>query len=536
MAEERVEYVSKRLSHLKDERQPWEPLWDKAAEMCAVNAKIYTKDSRGRIIQNVFDSTGINAKTTFVASMKSLLVPSNSRYQRLRPSNPVFEDNDAAARFCEYMNTLIFRSRYAPHSQFSAESDMLLDQMAIFGWSPFLAEDDAGRGLIYRTIPCAETYIDVNRQNRIDTVYREYEMSGRQVLKEFGRRISAKTAERAEKYPDKKIRLLHAVEPREDREPGKADYKGMPIASYHVNLDDKELIYESGYQMMPYQVPRYRNVVGSAYSMSPALDAFYEMLTGNEMGKTILRTGQLQSNPALLTIGNLAGASRLGTPGAVVPGGVDAQGRPLAVPMQYGNNLSISLEMQNQVRQTIERAFLVQAFQALSMNQNPNMTATQVEEIKAEQALLLAPMSEKIGNEWLNGLSLVEINAFRNYGWLDEVPEELMYEGSIAIEYESPAVHMQEAGAILGLYKTIESAISMSQVDPAVLDIIDFQKAGRKIADYYGVAKDVIRTPEQAQAIGEVRAQQQQAAALLNAAPVLTQSMKNVGIGVGNGV
>lgn len=535
MGDSRVEYVTKRFSHLKDERLPWEPLWNKAAELCAVDSKIYTKDSRGRIVQNVFDSTGINAKSTFISSMKSLLVPSNSKYQRLRVSNPALADNDAVNRFLEYMTDLIFRARYAPNSQFSAQADNMFDQMAIYGWSPFLAEDNAGRGLVYRTIPVSDTYIATNRFDVVDTVYRSYEMTGRQVLKEFGRKASSKLIERAERNPDKKIRLLHCVEPREDRKPGVKDYQGMPIVSYHVNLDDKELIYESGYQVMPYQVPRYRNVVGSPYAMSPALEAFYDLLTINEMGKTILRTGQLQSNPPVLTVANLINAARAGSPGAIIPGGVDSQGRPLAMSMQYGNNLAISLEMQNKVRETIQWSFLVPAFQALSMNQSPNMTATQVEEIKAEQAMMLAPMSEKIGMEWLNGLSMVEINAFRNYGWLDGIPEELMYDGSIAIEYESPAVHMQEASSILGLYKTIESAISMAQVDPGVLDIIDFPKAGRKIADYYGVDSEIIRTPEQAAAIGEARAQQQQAQALLQAAPVLTQSMKNVGIGAANG-
>lgn len=58
------------------------------------------------------------------------------------------------------------------------------------------------------------------------------------------------------------------------------------------------------------------------------------------------------------------------------------------------------------------------------------------------------------------------------YGMLDDVPDELMYEGSIAIQFESPAVHMQQSGAIVGLYKTMEAAAAMAQSNPDVLKVL----------------------------------------------------------------
>ena len=230
------------------------------------------------------------------------------------------------------------------------------------------------------------------------------------------------------------------------------------------------------------------------------------MLTANEMGKTILRTGQLQANPPILTSMGLIDANKLGSAGAVIRGGLDSQGKPAAVSMQYGNNLSITVEMQREVRAAIERAFLVPLFQSLT--QTKQMTATEVEKREMEKSMLLAPMCERIAAEWLSGNIERELDILGMYGMLDDVPDELMYEGSIAIQFESPAVHMQQSGAIVGLYKTMEAAAAMAQSNPDVLKVFDMEAALRKIADYYGVGSDVVKTADDMAAIQQQEALQ----------------------------
>ena len=55
---------------------------------------------------------------------------------------------------------------------------------------------------------------------------------------------------------------------------------------------------------------------------------------------------------------------------------------------------------------------------------------------------------------------------------------------------------MQDANSIMGLYKTIEAAVSLAQSNPQVLDIFDMENALRKIADYHGIDSDIVRTKE----------------------------------------
>lgn len=534
MSKALVEYVIKRFNSLEEKRRPWEPVWDKAAELCSVNSKIYIKDAKDRIIQRSFDGTARNALNTFSAALKSVLVPTNTIWHRLKATRPEIGENDTVKRYLEYVNNLLFKVRYAPDSRFTSESTIQLNQMGIYGQAAWLVEDNVGRGISYRSIPMAEVYCDVNKDNVVDVVYRKYELTARQALQEFGAKASQKIKDKADTNPEFKFTFLHAVEPRKDRDVKKKDFRGMAFASYHIDLDNHELLYEGGYRVNPYMVPHYMSIAGSAYGSSPALQALPDILSINEIQKTTLRAAQLQTNPTIFVGKDIKDASRIGQPGAVVRG-LDANGKPLAAPMQYGNNLNIALEIQQEIRKIIERAFLVPLFQSLAeMNDLKNIVGYVVQQKIQERAMLLAPTTELISSEWLVGNVRREIDILSQYGYLDDVPDELMYDGAIDIEFESPSIHMQQAASITGLMEWMESVMGMAQVNPAVLDIVDFEQAARTIADYKGVATKIIRTPEQVQAMGEQRAQAEQAQALLAAAPAVSQTVKNLG-GINNG-
>lgn len=486
--------VLKKFAVMKAERARWEPMWKKAAELCSLDSDLFTTDERGRIKQTVFDSTARNALSCFSASMKSVIVPSTERWHRLKATNPQLDDNSDVKKYLEKITDILFRVRYAANSNFASESDVLFNQLGVYGHGIWMVEDDIGRGIIYRTLPIKEVYIKKNERGQLEAVFREYELSAHEALQKFGDKVSLEIKQADNNAPERKFKFLHAVFERDEFAVGNKDFHGMKYASVHIEMNAKKIVHEGGYKSCPYMAPRFLGIAGSSYGDSPAMQAFYDMLTANEMGKTILRTGQLQANPPILTNMGLIDSNKLGSAGAIIRGGLDNQGKPAAVSMQYGNNLAITVEMQKEVRAAIERAFLVPLFQSLT--QSKQMTATEVEKREFEKSMLLAPMCERIAIEWLSGNIERELDILADYGVLDDVPDELFYDGSMAVEFESPAVHMQKSGAITGLFQTMDAVLSMAQTNPAVLEIFDMENALRKIADYYGVSSDVVLTKE----------------------------------------
>ena len=525
---EKIEkHIVDRLAVLKDIKRPHLPYWKKLAQLCSFSPESWEEDKNHRHKQVVFDNTARNSLTYFSASMKSTICPSTQRWHKLKASRPELEENDTVQRYLQYVSDLLFKVRYQASSLFPSEADLLFNQLGIYGTCVWYTGEEVGNKIVYKAIPFSEVYIDRNELGELESVYREYELTAKRAYDLFGEKCSKELKGCLEKEPNRKFKFIHAVEPRKDRNPKAKDFRGMKFASYQYEVESQTVVKESGYRTMPYQAPRFLGIEGMVYGDSPALQAFYDILTANEMGKTILRTGQLQANPPILTSMGLIDANKLGSAGAVVKGGLDSQGRPTAMSMQYGNNLAVTLEMQNEIRRSIEKAFLVPLFQALT--QEKEMTATEVEKREVEKAMLLAPMCERIASEWLNPMIERELDILAQYGLLDGVPDELMEGGSIGIEFESPFVHLQESSKITGMYKWLEATMTMSQVDPSVLDILNFTEASRKIANYYDVDASAIRTPEEVAALGEQRAAQQQAEQLLGASEVLTKSMKNIG-------
>ncbi len=506
-----VESILRKLAAMKSERACFEPMWNKASELCSLHLDGLSTDQRGRIKQTIFDTTARNALTCFAASMKSVIVPTTTRWHRLKAADYQLRDNPEVKKYLEKVTDLLFSVRYAANSNFSVQSDVLFTQLGVYGHAVWMVEDDIGKGIVYRTIPVNEVYIKRNDRGQLSAVFREYELSALEAESEFGDKLPLEVKLAVDNSPERKFKFLHAVFEKDGYHQERKDFKGMRYASVHLEMGSKQIVKEGGYRSCPYMAPRFLGVAGSSYGDSPAMQAFYDMLTANEMGKTILRTGQLQANPPILTNMGLIDANKLGSAGAVIRGGLDNQGRPAAVSMQYGNNLAITSEMQHEVRMAIERAFLVPLFQSLT--QEKRMTATEVEKREMEKSMLLAPMCERISAEWLNGNIEREMDILSQYGALDDVPDVLMHDGAIAIEYVSPAVHMQESGAILGVYKTMEAAITMSQINPGVLDIFDVNNALRQVADYHGVDSHVVRSDEEVK-MQKLRASMENAAAL----------------------
>lgn len=519
-----VQKILSKLNNLEGKRTPFEPIWNKCAELCGQIPKIYLKDVSGRLQQVYFDSTATHAKNSFVASLKSVIVPSNQRWASLKSKQAGLVEDFEIKSYLEKVNDVLFAMRYNPESRFSSESDLLLEDIAIYGHSVWFTGDNKNGGTFYRNLPVDECYIDVDVRNNVNTVFRKYELSAQEAVDEFGEKATEQMRRRAKENPDLKSNFLHAVYPQP------TNNKGMKFASVHIDIKDKSIIYESGYRVMPYSVPRYQPISGEVYARSPAMNAFNEILTINEMAKTMLRVGQLQADPTILASSDVSSTRGVGQSHVVVKNGLDAQGRPKFMAMQYSGNLQITLEMKNQVADIINKHFLVPLFQALT--EIKQMTATEVEERKIEKASSIAPISEKLAYEWLNNMIMREIDIAGSYGYLDNVPDALMYQGSLSIEYESPSVKMQEASKIKGIYTTMEIVNAMAQANPEVLNKINYDKAVDLIADYNGVPTELLNPPEVIEQKNKMQEQMQQAQMALQATPVISEAVQKIGGGV----
>lgn len=523
-----IEAICRRGDHAKAARSNWETLWQEIAErvlpqMADFNIK---REPGAKRTEKMFDATAALAARKAVASIASFCWPSNQRYQKLTSDGRRINKAHRAKLYFDDATEELFRARYAPRSGFEAQMAEAAWQYVVFG-TGLIFVDETARSLRYKALPLSQTYLLENYAGVVDTVFRCFEWTLRQIEQRFPGKMPPKLAEKMARNPDTMQEVWHVVMPRTDYDPEQLGPKGMPWASVYYIVEDKHVLEEGGFESWPFGIMRETTSPGEIYGRSAAWLALSNIKVLNQQKRTILQAGQKIVDPPLLASedGVLGVFSQV--PGAVNMGGIDSQGRPTVMPLHTGGRVDIGLDMMDAERTTISGAFFLDVFRALV--ENPQMTATQALELTNERAILMSQSTGRLESECLGPVTERELQLLFAQGRLPELPPELIEaQGEYKIEFTSPMRKAMRASEALAIVRTLEAVAPMAQVKPEILDVFDAEAVARELADINGMPAKTLRSPEYVKAMNEARAQQQEAAALLEAAPVVSETAANL--------
>lgn len=518
-------------------RGNWENHWEEIAERILPSHKGYFNSwhvTKGeKRTEELFDSTGQIALNRFASILDSLLTPRNQKWHRLQATDPELNKNREVREYFDEVTKILFKYRYAPMANFSAQNQSNYVSLGAFGSGSLFIDDLKGTpgtfqpGIRYKHTSLGETYFLENHQGIVDTVIRHFKMTVRQANQRFPEKISDKMKGQLKTQPDAEYFFIHVVEPNQNFDPERADFRGMPYSSTYVSVSDKTLLEEGGYTTMPYAVSRYHQSPNEVYGRSPAMAVLPAIKTLNEQKKTLLKQGHRAVDPVLLAHddGVLDNINMM--PGAINFGGVDSNGRPLVQALPVGNPM-IGAELMDMERQVINDTFLVTIFQILT--ETPAMTATEVMERTREKGILLAPTIGRQQSEYLGPMIERELDVLAKQQLLPEMPPILIEAGAdFEVEYDSPLSRAQRAEEASGLMRTVESALGVVNVtqNPALLDHFNWDVIIPELAEINAVPVRWTRALDEVQAIRQGRAQQQQEQQAIQAAPAAAAMMKN---------
>jgi hypothetical protein len=301
----------------------------------------------------------------------------------------------------------------------------------------------------------------------------------------------------------------------------------MPFISYYICLTSRMVLSESGYNTFPYAISRYVTAPKEVYGRSPAMTVLPDIKMINEMSKTVIRAAHKIVDPPLLLQEDGVLQAFNTRPGALNYGGVDDQGRQVVQPLQTNARVDIGMDMMEQRRRVINDAFLITLFQILV--ETPNMTATEAMLRAQEKGALLAPTMGRQQSEMLGPLIERELDILGRSGVLPEMPEALLERGGeVEIQYVSPLNRSQRAEEGVAILRTLESVVPLAQIDPSIMMIFNPEMIARELAEINGVPAKILRSKEEVDGMKQQQAQQAQAQALLQAAPIAANSAKTL--------
>lgn len=526
----RAQEILRRQEAFEGERGIWEQHWSEVARYVLPRADLFqgrTRTPGEKRTEYQFDATAPLSLDRFAAAMESLLIPRQSLWHTMRPADEALAEDSQVLAWCEAASRILFAARYAPRANFSAQAHECFLSLGAFGTAVLFVDDDIGRGLRYMAVPLSSVWFAEDAAGRPDTVHYKFQLSTRQAHQAYGDSLPEAIRKCLDKEPDRKWDFIQAAAPREDWDAGRRDFQGMAVGSYTIACEGKAVVRERGFRTMPFCVSRYVTAAREKYGRSPAMTVLPDIKMVNEMSKSIIRAANLQTDPPLLMPedGVLSGFQM--KPGALNYGGVDDMGRQLVHPLQTGARIDLGEAMLEQRRRVIADAFLVTLFQILI--ETPRMTATEALIRAQEKGALLAPNIGRQQSELLGPMITRELDILDAAGVLPPMPEALAEAGgALTVIYDSPLSRLARAEEGVAIMRTLEAVTPWAQMDPTVMDAFDPEAAVRALASVNGAPQKILRTPEAIAALKEGRAQQQQAAALLEAAPVASGVAKDI--------
>lgn len=503
------EQIIRRCKELKSGRENWENIWDEVGHfVLPTKADFLTERTRGdKRDEDIYDSTAISSNQTLASGLHGALTAPSGRWFSIRYRDDQLNDDDAAIEWLEDSVDRIYKT--LEESNFNSEVNELYLDLCCFGTAAMTVETNKVENrdsLNFRTVHLSEVAISENVDGVVDTIYRTLKFSARQAKQLFPDENLGETIERAlENKPDKKFEFIHAVYPREGVEPvDMAPGKDRPWASCWVQVHDKKLIREDGYYECPWMVPRWSKLSGDVYGFSPAMMARADIRTLNAAKLFELRAWEKNIDPPTLAAYNgIIGDLRLD------PGGLtyvrDING---VRPMQNGTQWNVTQIKSAELITNIRRAFFNDQLQ---LHEGPNMTATEVRARMELMQQILGPVVGRLQSEFLNPLIQRVFMVMFRAGAFAEPPASLLEGGNkLDVEYVSPLARAQKMDEVFAVERWLGQLAQVMQIDPTVMDVVDFSKMGRMLAKRLGVPGEVMRSEEEME---QLKMEREQAAA-----------------------
>ncbi len=497
-----------RFDKLKSERATIENTWQEIADNCVSNGADFTStrsagdNSRTR---RIFDITVIQAIDYLVSALHSGLTNPSTKWFELRMKDSVLSQDPEIAAFLTKARDYMLDCFNSSSSAFPGQNHEVLLSLVQYGPGCLLVEDNVEKGIRFSAIHISEVYIAQNAFGIVDTVYRKFQMTARQMVQRWGDAVHRSVQDAYKKNPDTKFKVLHVVEPKSDKYQPKN--KLHNFVSYHIDITNKSLISVGGYFESPYIIARFSKFSSEDYGRSPTWQTLPTVKLVNRMTETIIKSAQLQVSPPLLLADDGVMMPVQAKPNGVIYGGISMDGTARVQPLNVGGNLNIGAEMLGQFQKQIRDSFFVDQ---LVFRDGPMMTATEVIQRQQEALKLLGPVIGRLQTEYLTPLIAKIFSIYARSGKLGRIPQKVL-ENEYEIEYVGPVPMLQKQQESAQFNQFIGAASSLIQLNPSTLDNFDLDVAARKMADSLAIWKDVVRPVEDVAKIREAQAQAQQA-------------------------
>ena len=453
----------------------WQNLWQECADFC-----FPTNDNINRIRvagqekppQRMID-TCIEANYSFASGFFSHMFPPNTVWAKYRHPSPMIMANKNVANYFEEVSRIAHQILIS--SNFAQEEFQALLSLGCFGTNCLSVEEDDEKIIKFRNYIIDEVRIDENHLHEVDTVARKYQLTGRQAILKFGEealRLARldRILDNGEKYDETKFKFIQFVSPRKDYNVKSKKATDKPFASYHVSMDSKEIVKESGFDFNPFKVSRFMVGNEEIYGRSPMSMCLGTARRTNVVYRSMIIAAEHHANPQWLIPDDDSVSGMSSRAGAFIKWrATNPNGKPER--LAPNGNPQLAKEIFDLHENQIKRQFFNHLFRPL--DQYRNMTATEVQERMTTDLMSLSPFVSRYIEEHINPIMTHTYYILQKRKLLPEIPQELLKAPDFEVDYVGRLSLATKSFETMGAVNTMRVFGELAQMNPEMLKSLE---------------------------------------------------------------
>jgi hypothetical protein len=507
--------LDRRLGELTTERSSFIRHWQDLSDYILPRQARFTVTDRNRGDRKntkIIDNTATLAVRTLSSGMMSGITSPARPWFSLRTGDPALNEYTPVKMWLDLVKSRM--QEVFLRSNLYTTLPITYGDLGVFGTNAFAVLEDDEDVIRCYPFPIGSYALGTSYRGNTDSIYREYQMTVRQLVGQFGLANCSLAVRNAWERGNGEtwIDVVHAVEPNPDYNERKAEsrYKRFRSIYYERGAEGENLLREAGFDDFPVMASRWSLTGEDVYGHSPGMDALGDIKALQLEQKRKAQAIDKMVNPPMVAPSSLRNQRASLLPGDVTY--VDVQSGQAGFSPAYEINPRINelmLDIQdNQGR--IRRAFFEDLFLMIANDQRSNITAREIQERHEEKLLMLGPVLERLNDELLDPLIDRTFNIMMRMNLLPPAPKELQGM-DLSVEYTSVMAQAMKLTGITGIERFVAFAGQVAQAKPEVLDKIDFDQTLDEYAAMVGTPPSMVRDDEAVAAMRKQRADQEQA-------------------------
>lgn len=516
--------LQERYSALKTDRTSWDSHWREITDyLLPWSGRYFTTDRNkgNKRSTNIYDNTPTRALRTLTSGLMAGATSPARPWFKLAAPDPDLNNYHPVKLWLEDVQQRMMRVFQKSNTYRALHS--MYEELGAFGTGVSILLPHPTEVIHHYPVTTGEYCLSQDAEGKVNVFYREFEMTVAQMVREFGYENCSQSVRTLYDRGtlESGITVVHAIEPRDDRDPKKMDRMNMPYRSCYFESGNNEptFLRESGFMKFPVLAPRWSVTANDVYGNSPGMEALPDI---RQLQHEQLRKAQgidYQTQPPLQ-----APTSMQGRAVNMLPGGVTFHDAPqqqgIRTAFETNLNLQYLLNDIQDVRGRISRSFYEDLFLMMQNDLRSNMTAREIQERHEEKLLMLGPVMERLQNELLEPLIDLTFDSMVEQNLIPPAPEELGGM-NLGVEFVSVLAQAQRAVGSSSVDRFLGNLGAVAQMRPDVLDKLNSDVLVDKYADMLGVDPNIIVSTEKAEAL---RAARNKAMAAREQAAVMQQS------------